>query len=178
MVNRANQITLLRIFTIPFMVLLLYFPGKITCLFAMILFIFASFTDFLDGFLARRYNMVSNLGKFLDPLADKLLVVSALIMLTYLKWLPAWVSILIIGREISVTGLRGIAAEKGVVIAADRYGKLKTIFQVIAICPLILHFKWGRFDPRPWGIVLIYIALVLTLFSGINYIYKFLKEAT
>ncbi len=176
MFNRANQVTLLRIFAVPFIVLLLYFPNRLTCFVATIIFILASFTDFLDGFLARRYNLTSNLGKFLDPLADKLLIMSALVMLSYLRWVPAWVSIVIIGREILVTGLRGIAAEKGIVISADKYGKLKTVFQIIAICPLIFHYPIKGFDISMWGMILLYIALILTLFSGINYMNKFLKE--
>ncbi len=176
MFNRANQVTLLRIFAVPFIVLLLYFPNRLTCFVATIIFILASFTDFLDGFLARRYNLTSNLGKFLDPLADKLLIMSALVMLSYLRWVPAWVSIVIIGREILVTGLRGIAAEKGIVISADKYGKLKTVFQIIAICPLIFHYPIKGFYISMWGMILLYIALILTLFSGINYMNKFLKE--
>jgi len=176
MFNRANQLTLLRIFAVPFIVLLLYFPNRLTCFVATIVFVLASFTDFLDGFLARRYNLTSNLGKFLDPLADKLLIMSALVMLSYLRWVPAWVSVVIIGREILVTGLRGIAAEKGIVISADKYGKLKTVFQIIAICPLIFHYPIKGFDINMWGMILLYIALILTLFSGINYMNKFLKE--
>ncbi len=176
MINKANQITMLRIIAIPFIVVLLYFPGRISCALATLVFVLASITDFLDGFLARRYNLISNLGKFLDPLADKLLIMSALVMLTYLRWVPAWVTILIIGREITVTGLRAIASDKGIVISADKYGKLKTIFQIIALSPLIFHYPFKDIDVTFWGNVLLYIALILTLFSGINYTYKFLKE--
>jgi CDP-diacylglycerol--glycerol-3-phosphate 3-phosphatidyltransferase len=141
----------------------------------MIVFILASLTDLLDGLLARRYNLVTSMGKFLDPLADKLLVVSVLIMLVELGWLPAWIVILILVREMTVTGLRAVAAEKGLVMAADTYGKLKTLVQVIALCPLILHFSWGGFDPRPLGWILIILALILTLFSGTNYMIKFCR---
>lgn len=176
MLNKANQMTLLRILAIPFIVVLLYFPSKFSCTIATIIFILASITDFLDGFLARRYNLISNVGKFLDPLADKLLIMSALVMLTYLRWVPAWISILIIGREIMVTGLRAIASEKGLVIAADKYGKLKTIFQIMALSPIIFHYQIKEFEPSYWGNILLYIALALTLFSGVNYTYKFLKE--
>lgn len=176
MVNKANQLTLARIFTIPFIVILLHFPGKWTCFIATIIFILASITDFLDGFLARKYGLTSNVGKFLDPLADKLLIMAALVMLTYLKWVPAWVTIVIVGREITVTGLRAMAADKGIIIAADKYGKLKTIFQIIAISPLMLHYPMYGVDVQFLGNIFIYIALALTLISGINYIYKFLKE--
>ncbi|MFP4213431.1 MAG: CDP-diacylglycerol--glycerol-3-phosphate 3-phosphatidyltransferase [Desulfohalobiaceae bacterium] len=177
MFNVANNLTLLRILAIPFLVLLLYFPSQTTCLLAMLVFILASLTDLLDGLLARRYNLVTSIGKFLDPLADKLLVASVLIMLVDLGWLPAWIVILIIGREIAVTGLRALAMEQGQVMAADTYGKLKTIVQVAAICPLILHYPWWGLDPKPLGYVLISAALLLTLFSGANYIYNFFRHS-
>jgi CDP-diacylglycerol--glycerol-3-phosphate 3-phosphatidyltransferase len=116
------------------------------------------------------------MGKFLDPLADKLLVASALIMLVKLGWVEAWISITIVSREILVTGLRAIAADQGLVIAADKYGKLKTIVQTVALCPLILHYKWWGFDPNLLGQVLIYLALILTLFSGVNYLRNFYRK--
>lgn len=173
MFNIANNLTFMRILAVPFIIILMYFPTKLTCLLAMILFIVASLTDLFDGLLARRYNLVTSVGKFLDPLADKLLVSSVMIMLVELDWLSAWIVILILAREITVTGLRAIAVEQGQVIAADKYGKLKTIVQVIALCPLILHFSWWGFDPVPLGMILIVIALILTLFSGGNYLYNF-----
>jgi len=176
MFNVANNLTLLRILTVPVIVLLMYFPNRGTCLLAMLVFILSSLTDLFDGFLARRYGLVTNIGKFLDPLADKLLVISVLIMLVHLGWLQAWIIILIIGREMTVTGLRAVAADQGHVIAADRYGKLKTIVQVVALCPLILHYSWWGFDPNPLGMVLIWIALILTIFSGGNYLYRFFVQ--
>ncbi|KUJ95819.1 MAG: CDP-diacylglycerol/glycerol-3-phosphate 3-phosphatidyltransferase [Desulfonauticus sp. 38_4375] len=176
MFNWANKITFFRIACVPLVVVLLYFPNRVSCFVAMLIFILAALSDLLDGFIARRYNLVTNMGKFLDPLADKLLVLAALIMLSYLHWLEAWISILIIEREVMVTGLRAIAVDKGIVIAADKYGKLKTIVQIIALCPLILHYPWFGFDPNWLGKVLIYIALFLTLFSGANYVYKFYKS--
>ena len=176
MFNLANNLTLLRILTIPIFVLLLYFPTRITCLLAAIIFIAATVTDFFDGLLARRYNLESNMGKLLDPLADKLLVVSALIMLTSLQWLSAWIVILIIARELMVTGVRSMAAERGTVIAADIFGKFKTVLQDVAIVPLVLHYPWFGFDPRPWGKGLVYAALVVTLLSGGNYVWKFFRS--
>jgi len=176
MFNLANNLTFLRIACIPLLVLLLYFPGKISCLIAMFIFIGASLTDLVDGIIARRYNLVTNMGKFLDPLADKLLVASALIMLVKLGWVEAWISITIVSREILVTGLRAIAADQGLVIAADKYGKLKTIVQTVALCPLILHYNWWGFDPNLLGQVLIYLALILTLFSGVNYLRNFYRK--
>lgn len=176
MFNLANNLTLARIAVVPLLVLLLYFPGPGTCLVAMFLFIAASVTDIVDGMVARRRNLVTTLGKFLDPLADKLLIASLLIMLTRLGWVEAWVSVIIVGREIAVTGLRAIAVDMGVVIAADRFGKLKTIFQMVALCPLVLHYPWYGLDPNPLGNILLYLALVLTLVSGVNYFYGFGKN--
>ena len=126
--------------------------------------------------VARRRNLVTTLGKFLDPLADKLLITSLLVMLTRLGWVEAWVAVIIIGREISVTGLRAVAADHGVIIAADKFGKLKTILQMLALCPLVLHYPWYGLDPNPLGNVLLYLALVLTLVSGVNYFYGFGKK--
>ncbi|MCF8104079.1 MAG: CDP-diacylglycerol--glycerol-3-phosphate 3-phosphatidyltransferase [Desulfohalobiaceae bacterium] len=178
MFNIANNLTLARILAIPVLVLLMYYPTKLTSLLAMLFFILASLTDLFDGFLARKYNIVTSLGKFLDPLADKLLVISALIMLVHSGWLQAWIVIIIVGRETMVTGLRAIAAERGQVISADKYGKLKTILQVVAICPLILHYTWWGFDPNPIGNFLILIALILTVFSGGNYMYRFFSQVS
>jgi len=173
MFNLANKITFFRIACIPLVVFLLYFPNRIACLLAMLIFILAALSDLLDGFIARRYNLVTNVGKFLDPLADKMLILAALVMLVKLDWLEAWIVILIIEREIMVTGLRAIAMEKGIVIAADRFGKIKTILQIVALCPLILHYTWFGYDPRWLGMALIYTALLVTIFSGLNYVYKF-----
>ncbi|EPR42221.1 CDP-diacylglycerol/glycerol-3-phosphate 3-phosphatidyltransferase [Desulfovibrio sp. X2] len=173
MFNLANKLTLLRIAAVPLLVFLLYFPNRVTCWIALVIFIAAALTDMVDGMVARRQALVSNLGKFLDPLADKLLICSVLVMLVMLSWAPAWVAVLIIARELMVTGLRAMAADKGLVIAADRYGKLKTILQIVALCPLILHFPLGSLDPRPIGEVLLYIALALTVYSGWNYMRSF-----
>jgi CDP-diacylglycerol--glycerol-3-phosphate 3-phosphatidyltransferase len=174
--NLANKLTLARILGVPVIVLLLYFPTKMTCLLAMLVFIIASLTDLFDGLVARRLGMVTNFGKFLDPLADKILVGSVLIMLVELGWVPAWVVIIIVARETTVTGLRAVASDMGMVLAADKYGKLKTVIQILALCPLLLHFEWFGFDPVGIGTFLLYIALVLTVFSGGNYLYKFYKN--
>ena len=173
MLNQANKLTFIRILAIPIVIIFLYFPNKLNCLFAMLVFILAALTDMFDGLMARKYGIVSSIGKFLDPLADKLLINSVLIMLVGLNWVPAWMVILIIAREILVTGIRAIAADQGVVVPADNLGKLKTVFQILAICPLVLHFSWLGTDPRVLGMFLLWIALLLTLFSGANYIYRF-----
>ena len=177
MFNLPNLLTFARIGTIPLIVALLYFPGKVTAALAMLLFIISSLTDLFDGLLARRYNQVTNTGKFLDPLADKLLITSVLIMLVHNGWLQAWIAIVIIGREITLTGLRAVAADQSIVIPADRYGKIKTIFQVVALCPLMLHYPWWGYDPTLLGQVLIHIAMLLAVVSGINYLRKFYIQA-
>ncbi|THB63106.1 MAG: CDP-diacylglycerol--glycerol-3-phosphate 3-phosphatidyltransferase [Desulfovibrio sp.] len=181
--NLPNWLTLSRIAAVPGIVALLYFPGRTTCLLAMLLFCAASITDFLDGYIARSRNLITDLGKFLDPLADKLLMNSVMIMLCSLSkdsggepWIPAWVVIIIVAREFVVTGIRILAADMGVVMAADIFGKLKTVFQIAALIPLITHYPWFGFDPAPIGRILLYIALVLTMFSGANYLRQFMHH--
>lgn len=176
MFNLANRITLARVLLVPFIIVLLYFPGRITCLLAVLCFCVASLTDLLDGHIARKENMVTSFGKFLDPLADKLLICSVLVMLVELGWVPAWVSIVIICRELIVTGLRAMAADEGIVIAADRYGKIKTVLQMFALIPLMLHYPWWGLDPQPLGQFMLYTALVLTVFSGFNYLNGFYRN--
>jgi CDP-diacylglycerol--glycerol-3-phosphate 3-phosphatidyltransferase len=177
--NLANRITLIRILVVPILVVLLTFPSRLNCLLAMLFFIAASLTDMVDGLVARRHNMVSTFGKFLDPLADKILISSVLVMLVQLQddtgrsWAPAWVAIIIIGRELMVTGMRSLAADKGMIIAADTFGKIKTILQILALCPLILHYPWMGLDLASLGKIMLYIALVMTVFSGGNYLYSF-----
>ena len=174
--NTANIITLSRIGLVAPIVALLYFPGPVTCFLAALLFGVASLTDWLDGHVARGTNQVSTLGKFLDPLADKLLICSVLIMLVELGWVPAWVVICILCRELAVTGLRALAADNGIIIAADRYGKLKTVMQIIAIIPLLLHYPLFGIPIHLIGLVALYLALVLTIFSGVNYFYNYYKS--
>lgn len=174
--NLANRITLARICVVPLIVLLLYFEGPFVCILATILFALACITDLIDGHIARKENMVTNFGKFLDPLADKLLISSVLVMFSTLNWVPAWVTILIICREFMVTGLRAVAVESGIILAADKYGKLKTVFQMLAIVPLMIHYPTLGFNPILLGQILLYIALVLTLVSGYNYLHSFYKQ--
>lgn len=176
MLNLANKLTLSRIFIVIPIVTLLYFQNKAFCLLATILFILGAATDAIDGHIARKGKMVTSFGKFLDPLADKLLICSILIMFVELGWVQAWVTIIIICRELLVTGLRAMAADKGVVIAADKYGKAKTIVQIMALIPLTLHYPWFGFDPNPLGIFLLYAALILTVVSGANYLWAFHKH--
>ena len=170
--NLPNKLTTLRVIMIPFFVFFLLWQNGENYTFRMIalaLFIIASLTDLLDGKIARKYNLVTNFGKFMDPLADKLLVCSALICLIELNALPAWMVIIIISREFIISGFRLIAADNGIVIAASWWGKAKTISQMIMIILLVADFG-GVFDMI--GQVMIYLALVLTVVSLVDYIAK------
>lgn len=169
--NLPNKITIVRICLIPFFVasLLIDFPMHEPI--ALILFIVASASDAVDGHLARSRNLITDFGKFMDPLADKLLVCSAFICLVELQLIPSWVVIVIIAREFAITGLRTLAANDGIVIAASKWGKAKTISQMIAIIALLLY-NWPPCQIMAlsvFGTVMIYVALVLTLVSGIDY---------
>jgi len=168
-----NKLTLLRIACTPVMVVLLCFSGKTSSFLAALLFSLASITDLLDGFLARRRKMVTNFGKHFDPLADKLLVSATLIMLIPLGRVEAWMVLVIIGREIAVTGLRGIASSEGVILTPTEISKKKTVFQVVAILALLLHYEYLGIDFHAVGMVFMWLAVVVTLWSGIMYFRKF-----
>jgi len=180
-----NILTLLRILLIPPMVAILLSPSKSAGFIAALLFAVASSTDWLDGYLARRLQIVTMLGKFLDPIADKLMVMAALIMILPFGRVPAWMVLVILGREIIITGLRSIASTEGVVIAASRLGKYKTIFQIVAILCLLLHYDYHWFfgiqNPYLYanmhnvGIFFLWIATIITIWSGIDYLVRFLK---
>ena len=172
------MLTGMRIAAVPVVVLLLLFPGRLASSLAGICFVLAGATDFLDGFLARRYRIVSRFGKFLDPLADKLLVSAALIMLIPLGRVPAWIAFLIVGRELAVTGLRGLAASEGIILAPDRWGKAKTLLQMAALTGLIFHYPYGSFNFHQVGMVLLWLALITTLYSGASYFQTFFREST
>ena len=181
--NLPNCLTMARIVAAPVIVFLLYlemwYRFQWGSYMAFGLYFVASVTDYFDGVIARKQNLITSLGKFLDPLADKLLIGSLLIMLVKLGdgWgVPAWVVIIIIGRELSVTGMRAIAAEMGEVVAADKWGKAKTLVQSLAVGFLIFHYPLLGWDPRPTGRVLLYFALILTVVSGGNYLYNFYKK--
>lgn len=171
--NTPNKLSVIRIAVSPLIVLLLLDPGEILSVFCAVLFVLVCMTDWLDGYLARRNNQVTTLGKFLDPLADKLLIVTALIMLIHLGRAPAWIVALIVGREIAVTGLRSIAMDEGVVIQASKIGKTKMVAQIFAIVPLMLHYRFYDVDFHKIGAVLLWVALILTLWSGVDYVRKF-----
>ena len=169
--NLLNKLTTLRVIMIPFFVLILLWQNGENYTFRMIalaLFIIASLTDLLDGKIARKYNLVTNFGKCMDPLADKLLVCSALICLIELNALPAWMVIVIISREFIISGFRLIASDNGVVIAASYWGKFKTTFQMVSVVLLILDIQALAFVTT----ICVWIALLLTIVSLVDYIYK------
>ena len=177
--NLPNKLTILRVLLIPVFVVLLLadFWGKYFDYIALAVFIIASLTDMLDGMIARKYNLITNFGKFMDPLADKLLVCSAMICLLDLGRIPAWVVIVIIAREFIISGFRLVASDKGVVIAAGYIGKAKTVFQMIMIMLMIIDFTEGAMYMVTQ--VVMYIAVALTIISLVDYIgrnYKVLKE--
>ena len=167
--NLPNKLTIFRVILIPFFVVLLLFD--ITAYdkwIALAIFIVASLTDFLDGYIARKYNLVTNFGKFMDPLADKLLVCSAMICLVELARIPAWVVIVIIAREFIISGFRLVASDNGVVIAASYWGKFKTTFQILMICLMIA-------DLEPLILItqiVMWVALALTVISLVDYLIK------
>lgn len=170
--NLPNKLTIFRVLLIPFFVFFLiapYFEGYGNYI-AVAIFVVASLTDLFDGKIARKYNLVTNFGKFMDPLADKLLVCSALICLVDLRLLPSWVVIIIIAREFIISGFRLVASDNGVVIAASYWGKFKTVFQMIMVIALMLHFNIPYFNYLE--ILLIVIATALTVISLIDYIVK------
>ncbi len=176
-----NFLTLFRILTVPVVVLLLYAPPGRDISFAKsvaatVLFTVSAFTDLFDGYLARRYAMVTSLGKLLDPLADKLLVCAAVVMLIPPSRVPAWMVVIIVGREIGVTGLRGFASTEGVIIAASSLGKAKTVILSIAVGALILNYPVFGINIHLLGMVFLWAGLILTSWSGMDYFFRFLRE--
>ena len=171
--SHPNSLTFFRVAAVPIIVVLLIFPNKISTLIAAIIFSLAAITDYFDGFFARKHGLVSNLGKVMDPVADKLLVSSAFIMLASLGWVPAWMVCIIIGRELAVTGLRNIIAGKGEDVSASKLGKYKTGFQIAAIIPLLIHYPFLGLNAQAIGMVFLWGALAFTIWSGADYFIKF-----
>ena len=170
--NTPNKLTIARIIMIPFFVAFLMYDitGSADKRIALAIFVIASLTDTLDGYLARKYHLVTNFGKFMDPLADKLLVCSALICFTATGQLAAWITIIIIAREFIISGFRLVASDNGVVIAASYWGKFKTTFQMLMIIYLVVDLQFAYANVV--GMVLVYVALALTVISLVDYIAK------
>jgi CDP-diacylglycerol--glycerol-3-phosphate 3-phosphatidyltransferase len=171
--NLPNSLTLFRIFLVPFLVVVLLtkFNGREYA--GLGIFLLAAITDFFDGFFARRYNQMTRLGALLDPIADKLLISAAFISLVELKLAPAWMVVMIIGREFAVSGLRSIAAQQGVTIAASPLGKGKTVSQIICISILILGWELGKF--MFIGKIALWAVVIFAMVSAVDYFVKFSK---
>ncbi len=183
-----NVLTLVRVAIVPLLVLVLRDPGPLAGALGAALFFVAALTDYFDGYLARKRGSVTTLGKFLDPLADKLIVVSALIMLAAMPCdpalapgdceprVPAWVVVLIVARELAVTGLRGIASGEGITLAAEELGKYKTIFQMFALVGLLMHYSYLHVDFQAAGTYFLWMSLVLSLWSALDYHARVYRE--
>lgn len=175
-----NLLSLFRIALVPVLVYLLHDPGPVAGAIAAVLFVLGSLSDYYDGYLARKHGIVTTLGKFLDPLADKLLVVSVLIMLVAMPCaagvevpceyrVPPWLAVLIVARELAVTGLRSIASSEGITLGAEELGKYKTIFQIFALTGLLMHYRYAFIDFHLGGVYFLWIAVVLGLWSAVDY---------
>lgn len=171
--NFPNLLTSIRILLIPVFIFLFLPPNPLAPTLAAIVFALAALTDLLDGYLARRWEQITKLGKLLDPIADKLLVLSALILLVDFDRVQAWIAIVLIGREVAMTGLRAIASSEGIIIPAERAGKYKLALQVAAIVLLILNYKMAYFDFQFWGTLLLWISMILAVFSAIQYAVRY-----
>lgn len=183
--NLPNVLTLMRMVLVPLMVVLLYQePDRWMALVAFAIFIGAMLTDIVDGALARKWGLTSITGAFLDPLADKLMVVTTVVMLVWLRWLPPWIAAVLICREITVTALRAVAQANGLTLPADSLGKLKTALQSTALGFMLWHYEtavwlWPevRVDAHSAGLVLMHVAVVVTVLSMGNYLLAFFRHA-
>jgi CDP-diacylglycerol--glycerol-3-phosphate 3-phosphatidyltransferase len=173
--NLPNTISMVRIGVIPVLFCLLRSPGPVMSLVIAVLFIAAALTDLLDGYIARRYQIVTTMGKFLDPIADKLIVNTAMIMMIPIGRIPAWIVAIIVIRDFAVDGIRTIASSDGIVIQASPLGKRKTLCQIFAVSALMIHYPFLGADAHVVGMVILFIALVLTIISGAEYLVKFYR---
>lgn len=181
--NLPNLVTMVRVVLIPFVLFFIDNYNPLRSFIASMLYLVAAAGDFLDGYLARSRGQVSMLGKFLDPLADKLLVTAVLVYMVALGRVPAWVVVVTIARDLAVNGLRSIASAQGLVIAASDGGKIKTALQLVAIMMLLIHFRYPALgvgipiDYHRAGLVILYVSTAVSVFSGIQYMRHFLAAA-
>ena len=173
--NLPNSITMARISVVPFLFLLLASPGPFWSLVLAALFVLAAITDFADGFVARKYNMITTMGKFLDPLADKLIVNSAMILMIPIGRIDAWIVVIMIMRDLIVDGIRSIASSEGIYIQASILGKQKTLAQIFAVTALMIHYPFLGMDAHFVGTIVLYVAFLLTIYSGMDYFIKFYR---
>jgi CDP-diacylglycerol--glycerol-3-phosphate 3-phosphatidyltransferase len=175
--NLPNTITLLRIGIVPFLFILLLDPGEFWSLILAILFVIASITDVFDGYFARKYNLITTMGKFLDPIADKLIINTAMIVMIPIGRIPAWIVAVTIIRDLIVDVIRSIASSEGNYIQASPIGKQKTLAQTIAITALMIHYSIFGIDAHVVGTITLYIALLFTIYSGVDYFIKFYQTS-
>jgi CDP-diacylglycerol--glycerol-3-phosphate 3-phosphatidyltransferase len=176
-VNLPIGLTVTRIVLVPLLIVFLISSSRVHAVIAAGIFILASLTDWLDGLVARRRNQVTTLGTLLDPIADKLLVAAALVSLLQIEKIAAWIVVVIIGRELAVTGLRAVAAHVGVIVPASRLAKWKTVSQYVAITMLIIEKGVGSVGFHVAAIAVLYVALLLTVVSAGDYFYRFFRKA-
>ncbi len=175
MFNLPNMITLGRLFLIPPVIWLIDPTDPVRNLYASLIFAAASGLDILDGYLARRQGLITVFGKFVDPLADKLMAMSAMIYLVVVNLLPAWIVVVMLGRDLYINGIRQLAAERGIVIAAGEGGKMKTVFQLVGICCVLVRYPYRMpivnepFDFHGVGMLFLYLALTLSILSALTY---------
>lgn len=174
--NLPNTITLIRISVVPFLFILLSSPGEFWSLILAVIFLIASFTDFIDGYVARKYQLVTILGKFLDPIADKLIINTAMILMIPINRIPAWIVAITIMRDLLVDWIRSIASCEGIFIQASPLGKQKTFVQIMAVTALIAHYSVFGVDAHAVGLVILYVAFFLTIYSGMDYFIKFYRH--
>lgn len=173
MLSHPNFLTMCRVVAIPGIILLMLSPNRLSSFLASILFSAAAITDYFDGFIARTRGLTSEFGKLMDPLADKLLVSSAFIMIVSHGWIPGWIICIIIGREIAITGLRNVMADNNEDISASNLGKYKTGFQIAAIIPLLIHYPYFGINFHGIGMFFLWGALIYTVWSGLDYGFRF-----
>jgi CDP-diacylglycerol--glycerol-3-phosphate 3-phosphatidyltransferase len=176
-VNLPIGLTVTRIVAVPLLIVFLISSSRVHALIAAAIFILASITDWLDGLVARRRNQVTTLGTLLDPIADKLLVAAALVSLLQIDKIAAWIVVVIVGRELAVTGLRAVAAGVGVIVPASRLAKWKTVSQYVAITMLILEKGFGAQSFHMATHAVLWVALGLTVVSAVDYFYRFFRKA-
>ncbi|MEN6319906.1 MAG: CDP-diacylglycerol--glycerol-3-phosphate 3-phosphatidyltransferase [Syntrophaceae bacterium] len=176
LLNLPNTITMLRVSVIPVLFFLLLSPEQTGSLVIAAFFAIAALTDFLDGYVARKYEIVTVMGKFLDPIADKLIINTAMILMIPIGRIPAWIVAVIITRDFIVDGIRAIASTEGSIIQASILGKQKTICQAFAVTALMIHYPFLGIDAHAVGIVILYLALILSVYSGFDYFMKFYRE--
>ena len=176
--NLPNKLTIARMCMVPLFMIALMFNTDSSRILATVIFALASLTDMLDGQIARKYNMVTNFGKLMDPLADKVLTAAAMICLVELGDLAAWIAIVIIFREYLITGLRSVAASENIVVAANIWGKVKTVCQMFALMFLMLKPQIVAVCGINIGLWLMYAAVILTVYSGLDYVLKINKQIT